>query len=557
MSDIAHRETEQLIHDLERRLTTEYSQATQEVKDKLDDYLRRFQTKDEAWQRMVANGEKTPEDYAAWRQSQIMVGENWENLKDTLASDLHQANVNARALIIGEMPTAYAANFNYATYQVERAGRVDTGFTLYNREAVERLAKDEPDLLKPPGARRQQEFKDFDAYRNGQQVDITPKQEKAFNKLIAEGKDIRWQRGQIQSVTMQSILQGESIPNMARRIARTMGETDRRYSVMYARTAMTSAQNAGRQDAYKRAEDLGVKLQREWVATLDDRTRHEHRLLDGQIRAVDEPFEADGEEIMYPGDPAADPAMIFNCRCTTVAVVDGWESKSGALRSDEDLGGMSYEEWKEGHSKPENILNQQEIGEAIREQTIRELYGGEGTSEQTPVPIARNSSGDEIQFSEKMQGEKWDRSKDIITELSNEFETKLQIVKPGSEKSAGSVQISGTVMNLSSTLPDIAIHEFAHTISMENQTKFGLADESSFWKEIKKVQREYKRETADDPRKWISSYEHSSKGSDEFLAEAFTLARMREKGMDIPKHYGNDTEYSGRVYEIVKKYFGK
>ena len=51
------------------------------------------------------------------------------------------------------------------------------------------------------------------------------------------------------------------------------------------------------------------------------RTRHAHRLLDGQLADVDKPFGANSEIFMYPGDPEADPANVYNCRCTIAAKV--------------------------------------------------------------------------------------------------------------------------------------------------------------------------------------------------------------------------------------------
>lgn len=355
MADYGHEQTDELIAALEKKIAREYRQAVKEAQEKLDDYLRRFAIKDEKWQLMVARGEKTAEEYKAWREAQIMTGKRWEALKNQLAADYHNANVIARGIVTGAMPEAYAVNMNWATYQLEKLGRVDTGFTLYSRETVERILRDNPDLLPAPG-------------RN-------------MKARLAAGKDIAWQAGQIQSVTLQSIVQGESIPHMAQRIARTMGESNHKSTIRYARTAMTGAQNAGRQDAYKRAEALGVKMKRRWIATLDNRTRHEHRQLDGQERGTEEPFTVDGYEIMYPGDPSAEGFLVWNCRCTTRAVVDGWESKSRALRSDEAIGGQSYEEWREGHSRPERITKQEEISEAMRRKTINELYmekGGKG-----------------------------------------------------------------------------------------------------------------------------------------------------------------------------------
>lgn len=339
--DAGHRETDALLADLEAKIAKEYRQAVADTQAKLDDYLRRFEIKDEKWRLMVANGEKTEAEYKAWRQGQIMIGKRWEEMRDTLAQDYHNANAIARSMVDGYMPEVYALNHNYATFEVEKGALVDTSYTLYDRQTVERLIRDNPDLLPPPG-------------RN-------------MKARIAAGKDIRWQEGQIQSVTLQSILQGESIPNMAKRIAREMGETNHKATIRYARTAVTGAENAGRQNAYHRAADMGIEMKRVWIATLDNRTRHEHRTLDGQERGLDEPFENELGKIMYPGDITADPANFWNCRCTTIVQIKGFERdvRDLNLRRDEKLGDMSYEEWKEAHAESERITKQEETGRAM------------------------------------------------------------------------------------------------------------------------------------------------------------------------------------------------
>ena len=415
MADLGHLETDALIKDLEARVRREYSQATKELTAKLDDYFRRFEVKDEKWRIMVANGEKTVEEYQKWRIGQMMVGKRWEEMRDTIAEDLHNTNLISRGMLTGKMPDAYALNHNWTTYDIERAGRVNTGYTLYSKATVERLLVEDPELLKPPGVQMKKTFADWDAYINKDlgniedqikqirtaypqsnmpagvqaQLNRLEKEKKSFDKLMADGKDIRWQKGQIQSVTLQAVLQGESIPNMARRIANTMGEMNRKASVRYARTAMTSAQNGGRRDAYKRAQGLGIDLQQEWIATLDFRTRHAHRQLDGQIRDIDEPFQVDGYDLEFPGDPAAPGYLVYNCRCTTAAKVAGWDSMSGKLRSDEAIEGMSYEEWKEGHSQPQDILNQQQTSDAMRQRTIRDLYADSAPTTQTAQTVTR------------------------------------------------------------------------------------------------------------------------------------------------------------------------
>lgn len=321
-------------------------------------------------------------------------------------------------------------------------------------------------------------------------------------KQLDEKADIRWNVKKMNAEVLQGILQGEPMDKIAGRLSKVadMNETA---AIRNARTMVTGAENKGRQDSYARAEADGIILQKEWISTNDSRTRHSHAALDGAIVDQDKKFD---NGLMFPGDPNGRPEEVWNCRCTVAAKVNGFN--------------------KVQYNKSHGLA-------------------------------PTNRDGKEIIFSDKMQNGKWNESVDIITELSGQYKTKLLDVGIGSEKSAGSVQISGSIMRLSSTSTATAVHEFAHTISMENQTKFGLYDEKDFWKEIRGVQRKYKKAVADDPTKWISSYEHSSKGADEFMAEAFTHAQMKEMGLELPSRYGKDFTYSEMVLKIIKKYFGR
>lgn len=333
--DYAHRETDKLIDGLEKALTEAYGEAYQEIAEKAADYFRRFEIKDEKWRLWVEQGKKTEEQYKAWRMQQLMVGERWEKLRDDLAHDLVHADEIAAKIIQGNLPEAYALNHNWETYEIEKTLGMSTNYTLYSHDTVRKLLKKNPNLLPKP------------------KVDIP--------------KDLRWNQQRIQSVMLQGILQGMSIPQMAKNIA---GVTDGnlKNATRNARTMMTGAQNAGRQQAMIRARKKGVKLRRTWVATLDNRTRHEHRVLDGKTVDVDKPFRVGGYEIMYPGDPSAAPEMVYNCRCTTIGQVKGFETdvRGFDLRDDPDIDGMTYAEWKKARAKSQPILHQQKVGEAIR-----------------------------------------------------------------------------------------------------------------------------------------------------------------------------------------------
>lgn len=111
-------------------------------------------------------------------------------------------------------------------------------------------------------------------------------------------------------------------------------------AIRNARTMTTSAENAGRLDSYRRAKDMGIEVMKTWVATLDSRTRHTHRMIDGETVDVDEPF---SNGLMFPADPDGDPEEVYNCRCTLVTramSIDGVDLT--------DVYG-DYSEWEDAH----------------------------------------------------------------------------------------------------------------------------------------------------------------------------------------------------------------
>jgi uncharacterized protein with gpF-like domain len=156
---------------------------------------------------------------------------------------------------------------------------------------------------------------------------------------------------------------------IANDIAKKLANGDFKASMRYARTMSTNAQNAGRYGAYRRLEDSGVPLTLEWAATLDGRTRHEHRMMHGQRRNVNEPFVVDGVEILYPawmgmGDYKVPPDMVWNCRCTILAYVKGFEHDT--IRQSKKMDGMSFEEWLEAKPVSDPITKQRDIGNKMR-----------------------------------------------------------------------------------------------------------------------------------------------------------------------------------------------
>jgi len=58
------------------------------------------------------------------------------------------------------------------------------------------------------------------------------------------------------------------------------------------------------------------QMQKEWIASFDDRTRDTHSEADGQIVMANNTFLVGGQPMMFPGDPAGGAAECINCRCS-------------------------------------------------------------------------------------------------------------------------------------------------------------------------------------------------------------------------------------------------
>lgn len=312
MADYAHNETDKRIAELEKRLSEEYKQAYKETKGKLEKYLSDFKRKDEKKRHEVDNGTLSEKEYKTWRRNQMLTGQRWADMVDTLAKDLNNVNVIAAQIVSGEMPEAFSLNANYSAYEIENGYRQNYGFTLYDRDTVDRLVSENPDLLPEPS------------------VDIPA--------------DLRWNKQKIVSNITQAVLQGKSIPEIAKSMETVVG-MNKASAVRNARTAMTGAQNAGRQQAYERAAAMGIKLQKEWIATLDGRTRHSHGKADGQKVDINGMFSVGGCKMRYPGDVQnGTAAEIYNCRCTMCTV-----EPPEIMQGEEPR--MTYSEWvktKEG-----------------------------------------------------------------------------------------------------------------------------------------------------------------------------------------------------------------
>jgi hypothetical protein len=321
--DYAHKLTNEQLAKLEQRIAKLYKEAAYELTDTVKSYFEQFEKRDAAMKEKLDAGEINEQQYKQWRLAQIGRGKRFEALRDKVAERYTDANATAVAYVNDATPGIYTLNRNYAAYKIEQVSD-KADFTLWDEQAVKRLIVEQPDLMPyyPP------------------------------KRALQRGIDLKYGKQQITASVTSSILQGKSIPRMANDLQSRIRDMNRASAIRTARTAVTGAQNAGRLDTYRAAQDMGIKLKKRWLATLDNRTRHAHAMLDGQTVDVDKPFKVDGYELMYPGDSSAPGYLVYNCRCTQIADVDGEDTSSGGRRAINPktgeyvlVGDMTYAEW--------------------------------------------------------------------------------------------------------------------------------------------------------------------------------------------------------------------
>lgn len=137
------------------------------------------------------------------------------------------------------------------------------------------------------------------------------------NALERELRDKRFDRSISKAITNKK--------NLAPDLVDAMVDAYHRKYLAYramtiARTEGVGAANNGHMATIQELLDQNPELEvvKTWVATLDDRTRPDHRALHGKsVVGFNSSFVApSGDHIRWPGDPLANGRNVINCRCT-------------------------------------------------------------------------------------------------------------------------------------------------------------------------------------------------------------------------------------------------
>ena len=131
--------------------------------------------------------------------------------------------------------------------------------------------------------------------------------------------------GMIAEILGAAIDDGATVNDMQDALMRAAGFSPMR-ALRIARTETTRSAAAGSEFAWKIvAADTGVGIESEWLTARDGEVRHDHMILDGQVKPVGGVFTVPygrhaGETASGPGD-FADASMVVNCRCTLLPVI--------------------------------------------------------------------------------------------------------------------------------------------------------------------------------------------------------------------------------------------
>ena len=295
------------VQKMEKQLNKIYKQAQKETQATWDEYMKKAQVKTDklqvAYAQALASGDPAAASAAKDAYNKAMLNQTLHNAHyqatvDQLTDKLSDVNQQALNYLNGEMPKVYCKSYNAFSEEHIKG----YSFELVDESTIEYLVKNGNKTLLP-------------------------------QKQLNVPKDKLWNTKTINSQVLQGILQGESIPKISARLfpeinAKSDGgilKKNKEAAVRNARTMVTGAENKGRMDSYIKAQNDGVILKKVWVSHHSERTRDWHADLSGVEKDINEPFENDYGEIMYPGDPTAHPANVYNCRCSIKTKIIGFK----------------------------------------------------------------------------------------------------------------------------------------------------------------------------------------------------------------------------------------
>lgn len=393
--------------EMEKYLQKLFSTAGHDLQKKFLKYTQDFQRLEAQKQAAVDKGDMTEEEFAEWRKNKLLYGMHWRRLIDRNTAELVKYNQTAVKYINGETPQIFASGYNSVAEQIPDSPVAGFDFELINADTVNNLIHEEGITL--------------------------PK------KKLDPEKDKQWNAKQINAQILQGIMQGESIPKMAKRML-TVANSDLAGATRTARTMHTAAQNCGRQAGYNKAAKDGIIFEKTWLAANQPgRTRDTHLALSGTTIPYDEKFVTDaGNELEFPGDWRAPAEEVYNCRCTMITKFKGFMSLKDAenVPDRETPKGNKAEDYEWIGDKTESVEapEKEETKEEVKEPTFADRISSfreELQHESDPVKrdAIINNAGREMVERAKRYPVDMQRIKEEFEKKKQELQNQIETLK--------------------------------------------------------------------------------------------------------------------------------
>lgn len=337
MADRGAKYADKALSKIDKALQSTYRTASRELNKKLADFNKAFSVKDREKRKKRDNGEITEEEYRDWLGGQVFMRKQWESKVKQVNEVMLHHNEQAVRIINESSFDVFAENYYAEAFKSQWICQ-NISFNVYNSQAIARLIRDNPQLLP--------EWK------------------------IDEKKDYTWNYKKVNNIVQQGIIQGESVEQITQRLCRDLSSMNDNKMRMFARTAITCGQNAGRHLQMEEAAKLDIEQEKRWTATLDGHTRDSHRAMDGETVPWNKPY---SNKLMFPGDPNGAPEEVYNCRCTEETIYPQYEDRQKDWREDETIDGVPYEVWKQGKKAAKDWKKGQEKPE---EKPVSSNYSG-------------------------------------------------------------------------------------------------------------------------------------------------------------------------------------
>jgi SPP1 gp7 family putative phage head morphogenesis protein len=279
---------------LERKIAGYYAQSLKEIRSKLAEYDSKYGL-----------------DFAELQKYNRLTA-----LENEISNEIGKLTGKSTNTLKAGLNQAYQESYYRTAFAFEKTIGIDLGFTLIPKKAIEKAVLNPLDRI----------------------------------GFLQRNKDNQAKLArQLKEELTRGLIQGKGYRDTAKAIKERL-DVGASNVLRIVQTESHRVKEQGRFDGIQEAGKQGIITKKQWVSTLDDRTRDTHQDLDGVQVEVGEEFEIRGNTAMFPGEFGV-PEEDINCRCTHIAVIEGYEPRVRRARDEGIIEYKNYNEWKKDRIK--------------------------------------------------------------------------------------------------------------------------------------------------------------------------------------------------------------